>query len=142
MGFSGWIKPPPYNLVKACMRFWCNILGVTRPLCPQIFGAIGSGVPSWRCLVYVGQAPWEWDFQVGSSPPPYNRAVGMHALLVQHSRCYQTPLSTNFWSDRVRRSELALPSVRRSGAWRFLSSRPTKVLLNNHFVHMHFIIFF
>ena len=50
------------------MRFWCNILGVTRPLCPQIFGAIGSGVPSWRCLVYVDQAPGNGIFRLDQAP--------------------------------------------------------------------------
>ena len=142
MGFSGWIKPPPYNRAvgmhallaqhSRCyqtplsINFWSDRVRHSELALPCVrrSGAVGMGFPGWI------------------KPPPYNRAVGMHALLVQHSRCYQTPLSTNFWSDRVRRSELALPSVRRSGAWRFLSSRPTKVLLNNHFVHMHFFIFF
>ena len=99
------------------MRFWCNIQGLIRPLCPQTFGAIGSGVPSCRCLVYVGLGAREWEFQVSTSPPLYNRAMGMHSLLLQHTWWDKNPLSKNLWSDRVRRSELPLPCVRRPGTW-------------------------
>ncbi len=62
-------QAPPYNYVKACMRFRLNILGVTRPLCSQIFGAIGSGVPSWRRLVYVRSGAKESEFQIEQAPP-------------------------------------------------------------------------
>ncbi len=110
-------SPPPTIARWACKRFRCNMLGRTRPLCPQIFGAIGSGDPSCRCLVFVGGAPGECEFQVRTSLPLTiarwacmrfwcNILGGTRPLCPQH-----------FWSDRLWRTELPLPCVRRPGAW-------------------------
>jgi hypothetical protein len=116
MGFSGGSSPIPSIACGACMHFWCNILGVTRTFCPQIFGAIGSRVLNCRCLVYVGQAPGNGNFR-WIKPYPYNCVWCMHALLVQHTRCDKNTMSTKFWSNQIRRSKLPLPCVRRQGAW-------------------------
>jgi len=62
-------------------------------------------------------AALEWEFLGWINPPPCNSVGTMHALLVQHTECDKNPLSTNYWSHRVRRSELPLPCVRRPGAW-------------------------
>jgi hypothetical protein len=112
MGFSVGTSPSPTFAWGACMRLSCNILVVTRTLCPLSFGAIGSGVPSCRCLVYVGQAPGNGSLR-WIKPHPYNCVWCMHALLVQHTRYDKNTLSTKFWSNRIRRSELPLPCVRR-----------------------------
>ena len=67
------------------MCFWRTISGVVTPLCIQIFGAVGSGVPRCRCLVYVGRMPGNEIFRLEPAPL-YNCAVGMHAFLVQYTR--------------------------------------------------------
>ena len=70
MGFLGGNKPPPYNCVYAFMRFWCNIFIWTRTLCPQIFGAIGSGVSSCRCLCCIRRpVVWNGIFRFRQAPP-------------------------------------------------------------------------
>ena len=70
-GVFRWIKPPPPATARsACMRFWCNILGGTRPFCPQILGAIGSGVSSSRCLMHAVQALGIIFIMVAASPAP------------------------------------------------------------------------
>ena len=67
--------------------------------------------------MYVRPRRLGMGFSSWNEPLPINRKVGMHALSVHQNMCDSIPLSTNFWSQRVRRSEMPLPCVRRPGAW-------------------------